>query len=46
MEEDEDAILLTSLGVKSANPQDIERDVLVEVLASVSLAFCVSFLYY
>ncbi|KAK7393386.1 hypothetical protein VNO78_21939 [Psophocarpus tetragonolobus] len=28
MEEEEDRILLTSLGVKSANPEDIERDVL------------------
>ncbi|KAJ8899354.1 hypothetical protein K2173_018328 [Erythroxylum novogranatense] len=28
MEEDEDALLLSSLGVTSANPEDIERDVL------------------
>ncbi|XP_061367472.1 protein CHROMATIN REMODELING 8 isoform X2 [Gastrolobium bilobum] len=28
MEEEQDRILLTSLGVKSANPEDIERDVL------------------
>ncbi|TKY52752.1 CHROMATIN REMODELING 8 [Spatholobus suberectus] len=28
MEEEEDRILLSSLGVKSANPEDIERDVL------------------
>ena len=32
MEEDEDRILLNSLGIASANPEDIERDVLAEVL--------------
>lgn len=32
MEEDEDRILLSSLGVTSANPDDIERDVLAAVL--------------
>ncbi|QCE06707.1 protein CHROMATIN REMODELING 8 [Vigna unguiculata] len=31
MEEEEDRILLCSLGVKSANPEDIERDVLEKV---------------
>ncbi|KDP26514.1 hypothetical protein JCGZ_17672 [Jatropha curcas] len=31
MEEDEDKVLLSSLGVTSANPEDIERDVLAEV---------------
>lgn len=31
MEEDEDRILLSSLGVTSANPEDIERDILSEV---------------
>lgn len=31
MEEEEDRILLSSLGVKSANPEDIERDVLEKV---------------
>lgn len=31
MEEDEDRILLNSLGIASANPEDIERDVLAEV---------------
>ncbi|XP_004289961.1 PREDICTED: DNA excision repair protein ERCC-6-like [Fragaria vesca subsp. vesca] len=30
MEEDEDRILLSSLGVTSANPEDIERDILSE----------------
>ncbi|KAL4596505.1 hypothetical protein ACB092_12G167800 [Castanea dentata] len=30
MEEDEDRILLNSLGIASANPEDIERDVLAE----------------
>ena len=34
MEEDEDRILLNSLGIASANPEDIERDVLAEVLDS------------
>ncbi|KAL5990544.1 hypothetical protein ACLOJK_011446 [Asimina triloba] len=31
MEEEEDKLLLSSLGVTSANPEDIERDVLTEV---------------
>lgn len=31
MEEEEDAILLNSLGVTSANPDDIERDILNKV---------------
>lgn len=31
MGEDEDRSLLSSLGVTSANPEDIERDVLEEV---------------
>ncbi|GAA0143672.1 damaged DNA-binding protein [Lithospermum erythrorhizon] len=31
MEEDQDRALLTSLGVTSANPEDIERDILEEV---------------
>ena len=31
MEEDEDRILLSSLGVTSANPEDIERGILSEV---------------
>lgn len=31
MEEEQDRILLTSLGVKSANPEDIERHVLEKV---------------
>lgn len=38
MEEEEDRILLNSLGVTSANPEDIERDLLKEVMAGVSLA--------
>lgn len=33
MEEDEDRLLLSSLGVTSANPEDIERDVLAVVSA-------------
>ncbi|XP_027364037.1 protein CHROMATIN REMODELING 8 isoform X2 [Abrus precatorius] len=33
MEEEEDRILLSRLGVKSANPEDIERDVLEKVSA-------------
>lgn len=33
MAEDEDRVLLSSLGITSANPEDIERDVLAEVLA-------------
>jgi len=32
MEEEEDAILLNSLGVTSANPVDIERDILDKVI--------------
>lgn len=35
MEEDEDKILLNNLGVTSANPEDIERDVLAEASAQV-----------
>ena len=31
MEENEDRILLSSLGVTSANPEDIERDILAAV---------------
>lgn len=31
MEEEEDAILLNSLGVTSANPEDIERNILEKV---------------
>lgn len=31
MEEDEDRILLNSLGVTSANPEDIERNILSQV---------------
>lgn len=37
MEEEEDRILLSSLGVKSANPEDIERDVLEKVYI---ISFC------
>jgi len=37
MEEEEDRILLCSLGVKSANPEDIERDVLEKVYI---ISFC------
>jgi DNA excision repair protein ERCC-6 len=33
MAEDEDRVLLSSLGITSANPEDIERDILAEVLA-------------
>lgn len=33
MEEEQDRILLSSLGVKSANPEDIERVVLEKVAA-------------
>ena len=32
MEEEEDRIFLNSLGVTSANPEDIERDLLEKVL--------------
>lgn len=32
MEEDEDRILLSSLGVTSANPEDIERNILSHVI--------------
>lgn len=32
MEEEQDRILLSSLGVKSANPEDIERHVLEKVI--------------
>lgn len=32
MEEDEDRILLSGLGVTSANPEDIERNILSEVI--------------
>lgn len=31
MEEDEDKALLSTLGIASANPEDIERDILAEV---------------
>lgn len=31
MEEDEDRVLLSSLGVTSANPEDIERNILSKV---------------
>ncbi|KAF2292704.1 hypothetical protein GH714_027177 [Hevea brasiliensis] len=31
MEEDEDKVLLSTLGITSANPEDIERDILAEV---------------
>lgn len=34
MEEDEDRVLLSSLGITSANPEEIERNILSEVLAS------------
>lgn len=37
MEEEEDRILLSSLGVTSANPEDIERDVLAKVSALISI---------
>lgn len=37
MEEEEDRLLLNSLGVTSANPEDIERDILKEVSLSLSL---------
>lgn len=42
MEEDEDRILLNSLGVESANPECIEREVIAEVpgSGSDSIAFC------
>lgn len=36
MEEEEDRLLLNSLGVTSANPEDIERDILKEVSLSLS----------
>jgi hypothetical protein len=39
MEEDEDRILLNSLGIASANPEDIERDVIAEVSAFTFLEF-------
>lgn len=31
-EEEEDRVLLTTLGVTSANPEDIERDILDKVV--------------
>lgn len=37
MAEEEDRILLRSLGVTSANPEDVEREILAGVLA---LVFC------
>lgn len=37
MEEDEDNILLSSLGIKSANPEDIERKILSEVKTGAGL---------
>lgn len=40
MEEEEDAFFLNSLGVTSANPEDIERDILEKVTIS---EFCYSF---
>lgn len=39
MEEEQDRILLNALGVKSANPEDIERHVLEKVLGSRSSLF-------
>ena len=40
MEEDEeDKALLSSLGITSANPEDIERDILEEVLFSNSVDY-------
>lgn len=39
MEEEEDRILLSSLGVTSANPEDIERDILAKVSALTSIPF-------
>lgn len=40
MEEEEDRILLNNLGVTSANPEDIERDLLEEVLAGILYLLC------
>lgn len=37
MEEDEDRFLLSSLGVTSANPEDIEQTILDEVILLVRL---------
>lgn len=42
MEEEEDRILLSSLGVTSANPEDIERD----VIAAAVFASILYLLYY
>ena len=39
MEEDEDRVLLSSLGVTSANPEDIERDILSQVLILINCIF-------
>lgn len=39
MEEDEDRILLSSLGVTSANPADIEQTILDEVILFLLLSF-------
>lgn len=45
MEEDEDRILLRNLGVSSANPEDIERNVISEVSASSLCLFVLSILF-
>lgn len=42
MEEDEDRDLLSSLGVTSANPEDIERNILSEVSASCTHFSCLT----
>lgn len=39
MDDDEDKLLLSSLGVASANPEDIERKVIAEVTYS-NLLLC------
>lgn len=44
MEEEDDRNLLSSLGVTSANPDDVERDVLAEVYVWFSCYFIVLFL--
>lgn len=41
MEEDEDRILLSSLGVTSANPEDIERNILSQVHSLFLFSDCI-----
>ena len=43
MEEEEDRIFLNSLGVTSANPEDIERDLIEEVMTGVFSKICIIF---